>query len=105
MSAYASEFPPVEFDATYKHFFEEFYATSDTPDAHEKYVENFTKDATLVMASKKAKGSDGMLCTFASLAPWLIKPRNPCAAQRHVGEGRQQEAQGDQDIPLWSEFG
>lgn len=63
MSAYASEYPLVEFDIAYKTFFEEFYATSDTPDAHEKYIENFTKDATLVMASKKAKGSDGMLCS------------------------------------------
>lgn len=59
MSAYASEYPSVEFDAAYKQFFEEFYATSDTPDAHEKYVENFTKNATLVMASKRVRGSDG----------------------------------------------
>ncbi|KAJ4993638.1 fungal specific transcription factor [Stagonosporopsis vannaccii] len=61
MSAYASEYPPVDFDAAYKKFFEEFYATSDTPDAHEKYIENFTKDATLIMASKKANGSDEIL--------------------------------------------
>ncbi|KAJ4324642.1 hypothetical protein N0V94_001212 [Neodidymelliopsis sp. IMI 364377] len=61
MSAYTSEYPPVEFDAAFKSFFEEFYATSDTADAHEKYVENFTKDATLVMASKKAHGSDEIL--------------------------------------------
>lgn len=61
MSAYTSEYPPVDFDEAYKKFFEEFYATSDTPDAHEKYAENFTKDATLVMASKKAHGSDGTL--------------------------------------------
>ncbi|UPX12900.1 uncharacterized protein EKO05_0003433 [Ascochyta rabiei] len=61
MSAYASEYPPVEFETAYKRFFEEFYATSDTPDAHEKYVENFTQNATLVMASKKAQGSDEIL--------------------------------------------
>jgi hypothetical protein len=60
MSSYASEYPPrVEFDAAYKKFFEEFYETSDTPEAHEKYVEQFTQDATLIMASKKAKGSEG----------------------------------------------
>lgn len=59
MSAYASEYPPVEFDAAYKEFFEEFYRISDSPDAHDKYVEQFTKDATLVMASKKVQGSDG----------------------------------------------
>lgn len=60
MSTYASEYPSVEFDAAYKKFFEQFYATSDTPEAHEKYIENFTSDATLIMASKKVKGSDGM---------------------------------------------
>lgn len=62
MSAYASEYPSTDFDAAYKKFFEDFYATSDTPDVHEKYTENFTNDATLIMASRKAKGSDGMLC-------------------------------------------
>ncbi|KAF3036297.1 hypothetical protein E8E12_004198 [Didymella heteroderae] len=61
MSAYASEYPSVEFDSVYKEFFEQFYATSDTPDAHEKYVENFTDDAILIMASKKVKGSDEIL--------------------------------------------
>ncbi|KAJ8114906.1 hypothetical protein OPT61_g3325 [Boeremia exigua] len=61
MSAYASEYPSVEIDVAFKKFFEEFYATSDTPDAHEKYIENFTKDATLIMASKKVKGSDEIL--------------------------------------------
>ncbi|KAH6633645.1 hypothetical protein C7974DRAFT_433591 [Boeremia exigua] len=61
MSAYTSEYPSVEFDAAYKAFFEEFYATSDTPDAHEKYIEYFTNDATLIMASKKVKGSDEIL--------------------------------------------
>jgi hypothetical protein len=67
MSAYASEYPSVEFDAAYKKFFEEFYATSDTPDAHEKYIENFTKDAVLVMASKKATGSDGSLYSVSAV--------------------------------------
>jgi len=60
MTSYASEYPPIPFDAAYKKFFGEFYATSDTPDAHEKYVEQFTSDATLIMATKKAKGSKGV---------------------------------------------
>jgi hypothetical protein len=90
MSAYASEYPPVEFDTAFKTFFEEFYATSDTADAHEKYVANFTKDATLVMASKKAHGSDGTLCTSTViLATWLIVSRNLGSTQGHVGEGCQ----------------
>ena len=59
MSTYASQYPAIEFDSAYKKFFEEFYATSDTPDAHEDYVQYFTKDATLIMASKKVVGSEG----------------------------------------------
>jgi hypothetical protein len=59
--SYKSEYPPgVQVDDGIKAFFEEFYQTSDTPDVHEKYVESFTGDATLVMASKKAVGSEGM---------------------------------------------
>lgn len=61
MSAYASEYPPVDFDPAFKQFFEEFYATSDTPDAHDKYITFFTKDAKLIMASKTANGSDGKI--------------------------------------------
>ncbi|KAL6709289.1 hypothetical protein ACN47E_001696 [Coniothyrium glycines] len=61
MTGYASDYPPVEFDAEFKQFFEDFYATSDTPDAHDKYITYFTKDATLIMASKTAKGSDEIL--------------------------------------------
>lgn len=40
-------------------FFEQFYSISDTPDAHEMYAEQFTEDATLVMASKTARGMEG----------------------------------------------
>lgn len=81
MSAYASEYPSVEFDSAYKEFFEQFYATSDTPDAHEEYVGNFTNDATLIMASKKVKGSDGMLCRQLAIAVhWLIMIRDPRTA-------------------------
>jgi hypothetical protein len=57
---YKSEYPAgVQIDDGIKTFFEEFYKTSDTPDAHEKYADSFTKDATLVMASKVGKGRDG----------------------------------------------
>jgi len=44
-----------------KTFFEEFYNTSDTPDAHDKYADSFTQDATLVMASKKGVGREEIL--------------------------------------------
>jgi hypothetical protein len=86
MGAYASEYPPLEFDAAYKEFFEGFYRTSDTPDAHDKYVQHFTKDAVLVMASKRVQGSNGTpvlnTCIY-ELIPVLRNPRN---AQSHVGE-------------------
>lgn len=43
-------------------FMEDFYRTSDTESLHEKYVQSFTDDATLIMGPKKAKGSSGMFC-------------------------------------------
>ncbi|OAL53087.1 hypothetical protein IQ07DRAFT_533759 [Pyrenochaeta sp. DS3sAY3a] len=61
MSSYASDYPSLDFDPAYRQFFESFYAISDTPDAHNEYIKNFTKDATLIMATKKAVGSDEIL--------------------------------------------
>jgi hypothetical protein len=64
---YKAEYPPnVPIDEGIVQFFETFYETSDTPDEHEKYASSFTKDATLVMASKISKGRDGM-STFSLL--------------------------------------
>ncbi|THX68214.1 hypothetical protein D6D08_06397 [Aureobasidium pullulans] len=61
MSSYASEYPAGDkFDPEYKAFFEQFYETSDTPSAHEKYSNQFTQDATLIMASKNAQGREGV---------------------------------------------
>lgn len=58
--SYASEYPAgIDFDPAYKKFFEDFYAVSDTPDVHENYADNFTDDATLIMASKTVKGRAG----------------------------------------------
>lgn len=60
--SYKSEYPAgVELDDGIKAFFEEFYKTSDTPDVHEKYADSFTKDATLIMASKKGVGREEIL--------------------------------------------
>jgi len=72
--SYKSAYPTgTQIDDGIKAFFEDFYRTSDTPDAHEKYVEAFTSNATLVMASKKGVGSEeilgirkGMWATVAS---------------------------------------
>lgn len=60
MSSYTSQYPGVEVDPAIKQYFETFYQTSDTPDAHEKYADSFTKDAKLIMASKTCQGYDGM---------------------------------------------
>jgi hypothetical protein len=63
--SYKSEYPPgVQVDDGIKAFFEEFYQTSDTPDAHEKYADSFTGDATLLVASKKAVGTEGIKLLF-----------------------------------------
>jgi hypothetical protein len=75
MSSYVSQYPPaVEFDPAYKKFFEDFYATSDAAEAHEEYVQYFTKDATLVMASKRVVGREGVSHCFLfpalRTAPW-----------------------------------
>lgn len=51
-------------------FLSTFYQTSDTESEHDKYVSSFTPDATLVMGSKRAAGSDG---TFSpSPSPSLL---------------------------------
>jgi len=60
MSSYASEYPDVSVNPAVKHFFEQFYKISDTPDAHQQYADSFTENATLVMASKTVKGRSGM---------------------------------------------
>jgi hypothetical protein len=74
MSTYTAQYPAVEFDPAYKKFFEEFYATSDTPNAHEDYVQYFTRDATLIMASKKVVGPEGSPphCCFELCATTLF---------------------------------
>jgi hypothetical protein len=71
MTSYTSSYPTLDFDPAYKQFFEDFYAISDTPDAHDKYVDSFTEDATLIMASKKAKGSEGSLSPSFSLFTFI----------------------------------
>eukprot|EP00388_Colpodella_angusta_P026010 GDKK01004252.1.p1 GENE.GDKK01004252.1~~GDKK01004252.1.p1 ORF type:complete len:145 (+),score=10.23 GDKK01004252.1:99-533(+) len=59
---YKSEYPPgLQIDTGIKEFFEDFYKTSDTPDAHDKYVDSFTEDATFKLASTKGVGRDQIL--------------------------------------------
>lgn len=62
--SYSSLYPAgssVELDIV--EFFENFYRVSDTPGHHENYVDQFTQDATFILASKKAVGRQGMIYT------------------------------------------
>lgn len=59
--SYASQYPPnVPVNPEIVRFFETFYETSDTEEAHERYVHNFTTYATFILASKTAKGHKGL---------------------------------------------
>lgn len=40
-------------------FFEKFYQISDDPEAHEKYSEQYTKDAKLIMGPAETNGRSG----------------------------------------------
>ncbi|KAJ4304750.1 hypothetical protein N0V90_000278 [Kalmusia sp. IMI 367209] len=86
MASYTSDYPAIPFDPAFKKFFEDFYAISDNPDAHDAYVQSFTKDAALIMASKKAQGSEEILALRKGLwekvssrvhAPLKIFPYGP----------------------------
>ncbi|KAJ6441090.1 DNA polymerase [Purpureocillium lavendulum] len=60
--SYKAEYPPdASVDPGIVQFFEEFYATSDVPGDHDRYVGMLTEDATFIMASKKARGRDEIL--------------------------------------------
>lgn len=89
MTSYASDYPDLPFDPAYKKYFEDFYATSDTPDAHEEYVGFFTSDATVVVASKHVKGEAGLCPLLRRMWPLVLitLPRNTCLTERNVGEG------------------
>ncbi|KFA77402.1 hypothetical protein S40288_03066 [Stachybotrys chartarum IBT 40288] len=52
--AYQSSYPTeIVVDPEVVRFFETFYKISDTPGALDEYVDLFTEDATLILASKK----------------------------------------------------
>ena len=63
MSTYVGETPSLTIDPRIPKFFEAFYATSDNPaeSAHEEYANSLTKNATMVMGSKKVQGHDAIL--------------------------------------------
>lgn len=73
MSQYIASVPD---DGTLKpgiaSFFENFYAISDTPTGHELYADQFTGDATLIMASKAAKGRQGEFRNISRYIGFLL---------------------------------
>ncbi|KAI1845949.1 hypothetical protein JX265_011155 [Neoarthrinium moseri] len=57
MSTYKAAYPAqVSVDPEVVRFFENFYAVSDTPGAHDVYVDQFTQDATFKLGSKTSQG-------------------------------------------------
>ena len=60
MSVYQASWPSDQSGSTkIPDFFAEFYKISDTPGATDEYANAFTKNATLMMVSKKVEGRDG----------------------------------------------
>lgn len=60
MSQYAASVPADgSVKPEIKSYYERFYEVSDTPDAHSRYADMFTKDGKLIMASNEANGRDG----------------------------------------------
>lgn len=63
--SYKSDYPA---DSTIndgiRQFFQTFYEISDTPDAHDTYANQFTKDATFILGTKKSYGHDGKLLDY-----------------------------------------
>lgn len=60
MSQYKAQYPAgVSVDTEVVRFLEEFYQISDTPGAHDVYVDQFTPDATFKIGSKSSTGRDG----------------------------------------------
>lgn len=68
-------------------FMEDFYRTSDTESLHERYVQSFTEDATLIMGPKEAKGASGMFLRsnyntrISSTCPMAIYLSSACYPQ------------------------
>ena len=62
MSQYTASIPSDgQVKPEIQNFFERFYEVSDTPDAHQKYSELFTKNARLIMGPAESNGRSGNL--------------------------------------------
>ncbi|KAL5115397.1 hypothetical protein ACEQ8H_006697 [Pleosporales sp. CAS-2024a] len=67
MSNYHFETPSLDMDPKVQTFFQDFYAASDAPHAHEQYAQYFTHDATLILASKKVQGRNEIIALRKSM--------------------------------------
>ncbi|QIW95471.1 hypothetical protein AMS68_000989 [Peltaster fructicola] len=79
MSQYAASVPADgSVSPAIQKFFESFYRTSDTGEAHEAYAEHFTKDGTLVMIADEVKGHSAIVqkrhAMWASVSSRSHKP-------------------------------
>ena len=86
MDQYKSSYPSTpEVPSSLRQFFETFYKISDTPEAHDKYVDCFTKDAVIIMARGNVEGCDGeslSLSPTALLAIHMIERKKKCQLER-----------------------
>ncbi|KAI6355437.1 hypothetical protein MCOR25_008209 [Pyricularia grisea] len=57
-SDYTFAKPEVALDEGIYAFLEDFYRISDDPEGHDTYLQQFTPDATVILATYKTKGSE-----------------------------------------------
>lgn len=70
MASYNAEYPSgITVRPEVAAFFKEFYRVSDTPGLHDEYINQFTEDATFILASKVSKGSEGTTSFLSTLNP------------------------------------
>ncbi|RDK46812.1 hypothetical protein M752DRAFT_261774 [Aspergillus phoenicis ATCC 13157] len=67
-------YPLIPFDPAYKRFLNEFYLLMDAPNEHERYIQCFTPDATVLMRGKEVHGREGIF----TLRKALWNPTKQC---------------------------
>jgi len=76
MSTYKGQTPSsTSVDPRIVSFFENFYAVSDNPSAHEEYAQSFTPDADFIMGSKRVAGYNDILSLRHGLWSGPVKTR------------------------------
>lgn len=62
-------YPLIPFDPAYKRYLNEFYLLMDAPNEHERYIQCFTPDATVLMRGKEVHGREGKRARIISNSP------------------------------------